>query len=50
VVAVGVVRGDAAELVAGQFRGPGVVRRGLLLRVTEDADEGGTGGADVWVQ
>jgi hypothetical protein len=23
---------------------------GLVLRVTEDADEGGTGGADVWVQ
>ena len=30
VVAVGVVAGDAAELVAGQLRGPGVVRRGLL--------------------
>src|ERR1700691_846679 len=33
VVPVGIVAGEAAELVAGEFGGPGVVRRGLVPRL-----------------
>jgi hypothetical protein len=36
---------QALDLADGQRDQPGV--GGLLLRVTEDADEGGAGGADV---